>query len=1017
DPPSSASAVRGAAPLPPGRWNPEREAYVCLLCSTPTYDVCADDAHVESSRHQSRLLYAGAPPEYDWLKPREHFELQDHMGFQDWKCLLCNKWADEGHVKSATHQEALQRFRARSAQAARASEEASRASARVQQQQRRARRVLTVRCWSPGRRHVECEGRAGQAQPPLDAAAFAAWPLKPRPGDQLTAPRGPQPPKLVGQPEALDVKEMGEFVDGFADRVRENTTSACSMMLIEYHGYMHWILEKGDFSKAGAVAERLLGILADAVAAPCLDGARSAARTWLRQAIPSRFVGKVLPALLGTSPPHIVARAAEFAEQVVAQSPEALAYVCPLLNAAVERDGAEVARMSRCLREAGDALARDRGLWDAVSWRRLPTAPALLSPDLADLSALPSAKPSYASTEEYLDTMYRLLRANCFASVQRGVRNILEGRAAKEDVRMYRARVQSCGLLVRGAGGFVVKMLCEPLQVGAHARPSRGRALQHGAIVAVSLASQAFARVAWGRVLDRQGGARCGIEAKLEWPEDLNGGLKGFDLLMALLSATERQLLCAEAPVFFQAHGPVLRVLQSMDAGSLPLGEALLGGEAAEAATQRDVVPGAPAVEARLRRNLEEENIKLDPKQAEALERLVRRPLAVVQGPPGTGKTFTSLLAVKALTATREGQEGDDPEVSGGSSGEEARAPEGDIPVLVLCDKNHALDEFLVKALRFTKRLVRLGGRASDELQGYNLQSMASQQPKDPVLGRRLRAVFEERVANRDSIVAMIAELFESTALPRLLLTRATLEQLKSLVNGCPVQHSSHEAVSNYLEHGLREDVGPEDLELCLHEWLRDVPMRLRSGGHPAHLDAAQREEREESSDDDPDDRAGHQQSLGAQTLPLEMPDWRGFDVTVGSHAEALEAAAAEDLWSLGAEGRAALLQHWLSSEAEAAKAEVDAALEVDALLGARLAELERQRSTAVLRSAQIVACTISGAAMRAELLREVGFRDVVVEEAAEILEPQLLAALPATTRRLLLVGDHEQLRPRLEEE
>lgn len=37
-----------------------------------------------------------------------------------------------------------------------------------------------------------------------------------------------------------------------------------------------------------------------------------------------------------------------------------------------------------------------------------------------------------------------------------------------------------------------------------------------------------------------------------------------------------------------------------------------------------------------------------------------------------------------------------------------------------------------------------------------------------------------------------------------------------------------------------------------------------------------------------------------------------------------------------------------------------------------------------------------------------------MVEEAAEIMEPHVLAALPATTARLIMIGDHLQLRPKV---
>lgn len=39
----------------------------------------------------------------------------------------------------------------------------------------------------------------------------------------------------------------------------------------------------------------------------------------------------------------------------------------------------------------------------------------------------------------------------------------------------------------------------------------------------------------------------------------------------------------------------------------------------------------------------------------------------------------------------------------------------------------------------------------------------------------------------------------------------------------------------------------------------------------------------------------------------------------------------------------------------------------------------------------------------------------VLVEEAAEILEPQVLASLNSNLKHLILIGDHQQLRPQVE--
>uniref|UniRef100_A0A0G4F2Y8 DNA2/NAM7 helicase helicase domain-containing protein n=1 Tax=Chromera velia CCMP2878 TaxID=1169474 RepID=A0A0G4F2Y8_9ALVE len=55
---------------------------------------------------------------------------------------------------------------------------------------------------------------------------------------------------------------------------------------------------------------------------------------------------------------------------------------------------------------------------------------------------------------------------------------------------------------------------------------------------------------------------------------------------------------------------------------------------------------------------------------------------------------------------------------------------------------------------------------------------------------------------------------------------------------------------------------------------------------------------------------------------------------------------------------------------------------------------------------------TITNACIQMDLLRELQPTVCIVEEAAEISEPALRAALPPSVKHLILIGDHEQLRP-----
>ena len=72
------------------------------------------------------------------------------------------------------------------------------------------------------------------------------------------------------------------------------------------------------------------------------------------------------------------------------------------------------------------------------------------------------------------------------------------------------------------------------------------------------------------------------------------------------------------------------------------------------------------------------------------------------------------------------------------------------------------------------------------------------------------------------------------------------------------------------------------------------------------------------------------------------------------------------------------------------------------------------QKDYHVIRSKRIIACTTTAAAMYTKHLRAAAPGIIVVEEAGEILESHVLTAMTPKTKQLILIGDHQQLRPKV---
>ena len=79
-----------------------------------------------------------------------------------------------------------------------------------------------------------------------------------------------------------------------------------------------------------------------------------------------------------------------------------------------------------------------------------------------------------------------------------------------------------------------------------------------------------------------------------------------------------------------------------------------------------------------------------------------------------------------------------------------------------------------------------------------------------------------------------------------------------------------------------------------------------------------------------------------------------------------------------------------------------------------QLSNAKGQRNAEVIERKRIIGCTTTAAAKYAKELLNARPGIVLVEEAGEILESHVLTALSGNTKQLVLIGDHQQLRPKV---
>ena len=123
----------------------------------------------------------------------------------------------------------------------------------------------------------------------------------------------------------------------------------------------------------------------------------------------------------------------------------------------------------------------------------------------------------------------------------------------------------------------------------------------------------------------------------------------------------------------------------------------------------------------------------------------------------------------------------------------------------------------------------------------------------------------------------------------------------------------------------------------------------------------------------------------------------------------------AENLWELSHEDRVAVIQSMILQQFEEAGRNFEEALRNFEDVCSQKIELENQHKIAIMTEKKVVGMIITGASIHNEFLGQLRPAIMIVEEAAEVQESQLIAALGDWTEYLIMIGDHKQLRPKVE--
>eukprot|EP00760_Papus_ankaliazontas_P035863 PhM_4_TR8054/c0_g1_i1/m.30623 len=496
------------------------------------------------------------------------------------------------------------------------------------------------------------------------------------------------------------------------------------------------------------------------------------------------------------------------------------------------------------------------------------------------------------------------------------------------------------------------------------------------------------------------------------------------------------------SPSFFPGYEPVLSAMRAFlhDASSFPFKAEIVDAQFKNKAVEF-VPPKYRPAYAQLVQQMRRA-LTLDAGQDKAMSELDSRGVLLVQGPPGTGKSFLGCRCVEAVTSFRirlhNGLLENMVDVTCDMDFTEHHIA----PVLVVTYKNHALDEFLSdvldtgiwcngardlggckcsgklagccpKCCTHKKNVVRLGSRLENPrlmpyTLGYRLEkatkatSYFEYKKRLQALRRRMRTLLES------------VDQFEKGKLPESVFMQYLTEDQKTFFN---------------FEQHYKDWISIDSSDKTTVHFKTLICPTFRGN-------TLSSEELEDDEDDvdipqatvvTADNAADTVKTNNFSDMKDELEVKHALRQQFMCSAEAIELAAMAPLETPRIDGildlkgiadrqeRHNFVYEILRHQIQSRMAQYTA-LCAEHLHLSKLTTLTR-RSVILgcLKSADVVAATTTGCAMHIDVIRALAPSVLVVEEAAEILESQLLSCMTPSLKQIILIGDHQQLHPGVE--
>ena len=600
----------------------------------------------------------------------------------------------------------------------------------------------------------------------------------------------------------------------------------------------------------------------------------------------------------------------------------------------------------------------------------LPSSKELVNAPLDESSYLEPVRfgKPYNSFEEYEDTYYYLLRAEAFSAIQDGV---VKQKAKTLDLRDMNVFTD----VVLASVQIYGKSLCFGMKFQPAKKVTTWKSssqLMLGNLLCLSPRCN-FRDPIWAVVAERD--IDLLEKERMILIKFLEDNCISLGEILAELISHSGKIVMVESPTYYEAIRSSLKIFRTIKLKDYLLSNDIVFGYTKEEIPKYLECHSPPDM-----------SNTLDNSQAEAFDFCMKNKVAIIQGPPGTGKTFVGFHIAKYILSL--GIEG---------------------PILMLSHKNHALDEFLLKILDICNKrdVVRIGGQSKepklDDILLYKLITRSNSVNFE---------ILEEHCNN----LKKMAESFASSAILGFDNFIETLsEEQKYLFL----------SKNNY---GIVNADAASFEEWCpKHDYLKNLGKPEGMSMTVISNENINEGEDEEMIKNIENDRVFTKQGAGststyvnsANKLYFNFKNVQNDGYKLANLPEGCVLTegilSTKNLWDLDNTERIQFIYALLKKNKDEFEKKIE---ETKSIIEEEIScsfDNDTLQKFEKLKEMKVIGATITGAAFHHELLHAVKPKVVIVEEAAEILEPFLVAAINPEVEHLILIGDHKQLRPHVD--